>query len=67
MTLDEVLREVVEAIQPIIDRDQPNPNGVEETIAQVKKLFAEEPHIEMAFVAAVSRIAVNARKGWIKQ
>lgn len=67
MTFDQVLRAVIEAIQPHLDTDRPNPQGIDEMVVMAKRLFAEEPNMEQAFSAAVRRVAELARMGWVKQ
>lgn len=62
MTLDELIVLVATAVQPHIDRDEPNPNGVADAVAQMKQLFAEQPNIEQGFIAACVTIAKEARK-----
>jgi hypothetical protein len=64
MTLDEVIVAVCTAVQPHVDRDEANPREVSVMVAEMKKIFVEEPNMEAAFIAAVQAIAWEARRGW---
>lgn len=64
MTLEQLIVLVATAVQPHIDRDEPNPNGVSDAVTQMKRLFAEQPNIEAGFVAACLAVVQEARKGW---
>lgn len=66
MTLDQAITATCTAVQPFIDRDQPNPREVAVLITEVKRMFDEEPPMLNAFVAVVHAIAIEARKGYVK-
>lgn len=61
MTLDEVLTTVLMAVRPHL-HGRHEGCTVDQLKAEVMKIFAEEPHVQEAFIAMVKSIADAARR-----
>lgn len=69
MTLDDTIVLVCTAIQPHLGTDDPKEAAphIEEAAAEVRRVFAESPEFKNAFIAAVTAIVTEARRGWVQQ